>query len=58
MGYTIEGSADAGFRVIDDESGPLTGRKATEADALAAAGVKAEPKKAPAKKAAASKSSK
>ena len=44
MGYTIEGSDLHGFRVIDDKAGPLTGRHSSEGAALAAAGIKAEPK--------------
>lgn len=45
MGYKIEGNDTIGYRVVDDERGALTGRKATEADALAIAGVEAEPKR-------------
>ena len=39
MAHTIEGNATVGFRVVDDERGPLTGRKRTEQDALEAAGL-------------------
>lgn len=37
--YKIDGNPDIGFRVIDDDAGPLTGRHPTEAGARAAAGL-------------------
>lgn len=43
MAHTIEGNDTIGYRVIDDTVGALTGRKKTEADARAAAGL--EPKR-------------
>lgn len=54
MAFTVEGSEQAGFRVLAEDGSPLTGRKATKAAALDAAGVKPEPAKkaAPAKKSA------
>lgn len=54
MAHEVEGNDDAGYRVVDPEVGPLTGRHKTKEAALKAAKGEA-PKKAPAKKAAAKK---
>ena len=43
MSYTIQGSPHAGFRVIDDKVGALTGRFPTAEEALAVAGIKDKP---------------
>lgn len=50
MAHTIDGNPTIGYRVIDEAAGPITGRKKTPEDALAAAGIK---KQSPAKKPAA-----
>lgn len=42
MGINIEGNDVAGYRVVDDEIGALTGRQRSEEDALNAAGVDAK----------------
>ena len=51
MGFKIEGNDTIGYRVVDDEAGPLTGRKATEQEALKVAGVESKPRGRAAKKA-------
>lgn len=51
MAHTIEGNDTIGYRVIDDTVGALTGRKKTEADARAAAGLEQKPRGRAAKKA-------
>jgi hypothetical protein len=50
MGFKIEGNDTIGYRVVDDEAGALTGRKATEQDALKVAGIE-KPRGRAAKKA-------
>jgi hypothetical protein len=44
MAHTVEGNDTVGYRVIDSEAGPLTGRKPTHDDALSAAGLKPQPR--------------
>lgn len=55
MAHTVEGNEVVGFRVVTDAGTVLTGRKRTESDALAAAGVEAKKAPAPAKRAPAKK---
>lgn len=43
MAHTVEGNDAVGYRVLDDDGNPLTGRKATEQDALDTAGIKKNP---------------
>lgn len=44
MAISIEGNTTIGFRVIDEDLGALTGRKRTEKDAYAAAGIDPKPR--------------
>lgn len=50
MGYTIDGNTDIGFRVIDENGGPLTGRHPSEDAARAAAGVEKKNEPEPVKR--------